>query len=121
MLTNSPLIENGTLTLTKNGDLVIAPDIKTQMYVSITGYNCIFDDTLESSLIPYINNIPVGGRQQNSFVSIIKNALTPVMIGQGLINNVQIFVYFPTYNSVKINIDANDSDNNPITLNWTNP
>jgi len=119
MITQSPLIANGSLSLNTSGDLMMSPDIQTQMPVSLAAYNCIYDYTINSQLIPYLSSIPVGGFTPNTIKNIITNSYKS-LIKQGIITNLQISVVFITQSVVNININAADAIGNPITLTWDN-
>lgn len=117
---NSPLIQDGALSLTSNGLLQDAPDIKTQMTVTVSAYNCIYNPNLQSDLIPFLTGIPIGGWNRIAIVNIVVAAFTLIMIPQGLINNLQVSVVQLTLNTILIKISALDLEGNNVSLNWTN-
>ncbi len=119
MYTVSPLISNGQLSLTNTGDLVTAPDIQTQMTVTLTAYNCIYDYTIKSALITYLRTIPVGGFNANTIKNIITSAYQ-TLIQQSIITNLQIAVIPITSQYITINITADDAQGMPIVLTWDN-
>jgi hypothetical protein len=119
IVSNSPLIKNGSLALNANGDLLAAPDIETQMTVAVSGYNCLYDVNLNSLLIPYLEGIPVGGLNRGAIINIVKQAYT-YMVSQKIISNLQISIGASTISAVQININATDINGNEIFLNWIN-
>ncbi len=119
-MTFSPLIQNGKLSLTPSGDLASAPDIITQMTVGITAYHCIFDPTINSQLLPYLNTIPIGGYNSNAITNIVVNAYKP-MITAGIIVDLQIAVLNPELlSTLTINVSVTDNKGNVSSLSWNN-
>jgi hypothetical protein len=116
----SPLIIDGDFQLDANGLLVDGLDIETQLRVSISQYDTIYNAVTNSLLIPYLNSIPIGGIQETVIVNIVKNALQP-LISLGIIQSFQISTIIILGNNVTINISVLDAQNNSITLSWTNP
>lgn len=119
MHTLSPLIENGRLSLSSDNNLVMGPDIKTQMPVTLTAYHCIYDYTIDSKLIPYLNSIPNNGFNINTITNIVTTAYQSV-ISKGIITDLQIAVIPITTNYVTINITAQDANGEPVVLKWNN-
>jgi hypothetical protein len=120
-MTQSPLIKNGDLVLTDRGLLQAAPDIQTQMTVTVSAYNCIYNSNLQSDLIPYLSGIPRGGWNLNAINNIVVAAYTLTMIPQQLISNLTVTTIPQTLSFITIKISALDQENNPINLTWTNP
>lgn len=116
----SPLIQNGQLTLDTHGQLTSAPDIQTQMNVTVGAYNCIYDANLNSFLVTYLADIPQGGFSSTTITNIVVAAYTSTMIAQKLISNLQVSVRQDTISYVTINIKAIDAEGNPLSLSWTN-
>jgi len=120
MLPNtSPIIQNGQLMMTGNGNLLFAPDIQTQMPVTITAYNCIYNYVIASGLIPYFQSIPKGGFTSVEIVSIITRALQ-ILITDNVITDLKVSVQFVTQNVVAIKISAIDAVGTPVSLTWDN-
>ncbi len=119
MYTLSPLIKDRQLSLTSTGDLMMAPDIQTQMIVSLCAYHCIYDYDINSALIPYLQKIPVGGINTNDIQTIVTSAYQS-LIQQQIITNLGIAPILVTNNIISINITANDSIGQPIVLKWDN-
>lgn len=118
MLTYSPLIQDGDLVLS-DGKLQDAPDIQTQMTVTVAAYNCIYDEDLNSQLIPYLNSIPSGGINNNTISNIIKSAYSSLILNKTL-NKLGVAVIAQASNYLEIKIAATDSGGNPVTLSWGN-
>ncbi len=118
---NSPLIKNGALSLTPEGLLQDAPDIETQMTVTVGAYQCMYSNLVNSQLIPYLTSIPVGGFSTNATINIVKSAYQLIMIATGLISGLTISVVPLTVSTILIKINAIDKKGSPISLNWTNP
>lgn len=116
----SPLIKNQRLAINSaNGDLVFAPDIQTQMAVTLTAYNCIYNARINSKIIPYLFKLQGGAINVNSLTQAVKNAYQ-ILISSNYITNLQIAIQFVTQNNVIINIKAADINNQFITLTWDN-
>ena len=115
----SPLIANGVLSLSSTGDLMPAPDIQTQMTVGIAAYHCIYDSTVNSGLIPYLDGIPVGGFNNNALTSIVVAAYKP-MITANLITNLQVAILAQVLSNVTIKASATDNQGNDTVLSWSN-
>lgn len=118
---NSPLIKNGALSLTPQGLLQGAPDIETQMPVTISAYKCMYSSNVDSQLIPYFSGIPLGGFSTDAITNIVSAAYQPIMIADGLISDLTISAAPLTINTVLIKVNAIDKEGSPISLNWTNP
>lgn len=119
MYTISPLISNMQLSLDAKGDLTFAPDIQTQMPVTLTAYHCIYDYTIDSGLLPYLRSIPSGGFNVDTITTIV-TAAYQTLISQGVITDLQIAVIPVSTSYVTINITAQDASGNTVTLNWDN-
>jgi hypothetical protein len=119
-MTQSPLIQNGELVLTDQGLLQAAPDIQTQMNISVSAYDCIYNSKLQSDLIPYLSGIPRGGWNLNAINNIVVAAYALTMIPQKLISNLTVTTIPQTLNFITIKISALDRENNPIQLTWNN-
>lgn len=116
----SPLIKNQRLSINPdNGDLVFAPDITTQMAVTLTAYDCIYNSNINSKIIPYLFQLQGGSINSNSLTQIVKNAYQ-ILISTNYITNLQIAIQFVTQNNVIINIKVTDINNQFITLTWDN-
>jgi hypothetical protein len=120
---NSPLIKDGALSLDSRGLLVSGPDIQTQMPVTLVAYRCMYDDKVNSGLIPYLDSIPIDGFSTNQISYIVSSAYAPIMISQQLISDLTIGVkpFTIDASTVYIKIKATDKEGSPITLNWINP
>ena len=117
MLSVSPLIKDGALSLDANGQMVLAPDIITQCTVTIAAYNCMYNPAVNSGLIPYLKGIPFGGRTDQAVVNIVKAAFQ-VLIVQNLVVNLSIGVVQATANSITIKVNLTDPQQNPVSLSW---
>lgn len=117
--TISPLIKNGKFVLTETGDLQFAPDIKTQVAVAISGYNCMYGDNLNSNLIPYLTGIPVGGFQRNVITNIVISAYKPLIVAN-VISRPEVAVKFLGISTVTINVSVLDNNGNSAKLSWDN-
>ncbi len=115
----SPLIANGILSLSSTGDLLSAPDIETQMTVAIGAYHCIYDSTVDSLLIPYLESIPVGGFKNSTITNIVVNAYKPMIIAN-LITNLQISILAQVLSNITIKVSATDNQGNSTVLSWSN-
>jgi hypothetical protein len=119
-MTNSPLINDGDLQLNpKTGDLIVSPDIITQMYTTLVGTNGVGNSNLTSELISYINQIPIDGIKPNIVSAIILNAYD-VLIKKNLISDLKINVTPIGTNYIMIDISAIDIEGNNQTLKWSN-
>lgn len=118
---DSPLIKDGALSLTPQGLLQDAPDIVTQMTVTLSAYQCMYNALINSGLIEYLKGIPKGGFSTTAVTNIVTAAYTPILIAQNIISNFTVAVRSLTINTIFIKINAVDQFGNPITLNWTNP
>lgn len=118
-MANSPLIANGVLSLSPTGDLMSAPDIQTQMTVAIGAYHCIYDNTVDSLLIPYLSSIPIGGFKNNTITNIVVNAYKP-MITANLITNLQVAILAQVLSNLTIKVSAIDNQGNSAVLSWSN-
>ena len=119
-MASSPLIQNGDLVLTDSGLLQSAPDIQTQMTVTVSAYNCIYNSNVNSNLLPSLTGIPRGGWNSSAIANTVVAAYTPIMLVQRIISDLNVSVSFPSLSYVTIKISAIDSEGNPITLSWTN-
>lgn len=119
MLTQSPLIKDGDLVLDDAGQLESAPDIVTQCTVSVGAYHCMYDSAINSGLIPFLEGIPIGGRNNQAIVNIVKAAFQP-LISQNLLSNLTIGVVVQTLSYITIKIKAIDPQQNPVSLSWSN-
>ena len=119
MITRSPLIANGELALNSSGDLVFAPDIQTQMAVSLTAYNCIYDYSINSLLITYLFSIPPGGIQQNTIKNIIVSAYQ-ILITANIITDLAIAIIPVTQDYITIKIRSVDTNGQNVSLTWDN-
>jgi hypothetical protein len=119
-MSRSPLIKNGALSLTANGDLQDDLDIVTQMTVTVGAYNCIYDPNVDSGVIPYLFSIPVGGFRQNTLTYIITSAFQS-FITNNVISDLTIAILAQVLSEVSIRITAVDLEGNQISLTWTNP
>ncbi len=117
----SPLIKDGALSINEQGLLIDAPDIQTQMTVSVSAYNCMYDSNVESQLIPYLTSIPVRGWSSIAISNIVSTAYKLIMIRQNLISGLKIASKFLTLNTIQIKISAIDQEGTPVSLNWVNP
>lgn len=119
MFTSSPLIQNGDLVLSNTGNLEYAADVVTQMTVTVAAYNCIYDYSINSGLIPYLSSIPVGGRNPNTIVNIVAAAYQS-LISAGIITGLQVAIVFQSASYITINITATDANGSPVVLSWSN-
>lgn len=116
----SPKIQNGGLVLNeKTGQLVFAPSIETQCTITVAAYDCMYNTDVNSGLIPYIKEIPIGGRNNTKIVNIIKSAFQ-ILISQGILSQLTIAVVAQIQNYINIKIQATDIENNSINLTWSN-
>ncbi len=116
--TLSPLIANGQLNLTNSGDLVNAPDIQTQMTVTLSAYHCIYNTLINSGLLPYLKGIPTGGINTVAIKNIVTSAYQ-ILIQQNIITNLSISIVPVSQSYLTINISA-ESMGSPVTLSWDN-
>lgn len=116
----SPLIVDGDLQLSPSGDLQVAPDIETQMPVTLTAYNCIYNTEINSQVIPYLDGIPANGFRRNTLTNLIAEAYQLLIVPR-IITNLQIAVGDPIQNYVKINIFAVDNEGTEVKFGWINP
>lgn len=119
-MTESPLIINGDLVLTDTGLLDGALDIETQMTVTVSAYDCIYDSNLNSPLIPLLQQIPNAASSINLISNAVVSAYTPIMITNQLISSLQVAVQPLAVGYVSIKISAVDTENNQLNLKWTN-
>lgn len=117
----SPLIKDGALSIDEQGLLIDAPDIQTQMTVTVSAYNCMYDSNVESQLIPYLTSIPVNGWSSTAIINIISSAYKLIMIPLGLIYGLKIATSPLTPNTIQIKINATDKEGASVSLNWINP
>lgn len=115
----SPLISDGSLSLSTTGDLTPALDIVTQMAVGIAAYNCIYDSTVNSALIPYLNNKLLGTTNRSTLTNIVVSAYQS-MITAKIISNLKVSIRSQTISTVNINVSAVDDQGNQISINWIN-
>lgn len=112
----SPIIRDGDLQTTADGDLLNDYDIKTQLTVALTGYDCIFDDTLVSSLYSLFNSsTPIN---QTVVTNIVKYAYDG-LIKNKIIDNLQLEI--PLYNGtdliIKIQVTSDYGEN--VSIYWS--
>ena len=119
-MSTSPLIKDGALSLTTNGDLATDLDIVTQMVVALTAYHCIYDSTINSEVIPYLDNQSVSFTNRPALTNIVVSAYQS-LISQNIISNLEVGVKPTTISTVNIKISAVDSSGNQVSLNWINP
>lgn len=119
MLTQSPLIQNGDLVRNVNGQITLAPDIQTQCTVTVSAYDCMYNPDIDSGLIPYLNSIPVGGRNTATLSNIVSQAFQ-ILISENLLSNLIISAMIIALNYVTIKIQAVDQQQNPVNLSWSN-
>lgn len=119
-MSTSPLIKDGALSLTENGDLVSDLDIITQMATALAAYHCIFNDYMNSQLIPYLDNKAISFTNRPAISNVCVNAYQ-YLITQKIISNLTVSVKPQTISTIKIDISAIDTQGNNIELNWTNP
>lgn len=116
----SPKIQNGSLVLNeKTGQLVMTSAIETQCNITVSAYDCIYNTEVNSGLIPYIKEIPIGGRNNTKIVNIIKAAFQ-ILISQGILSQLTIAVVAQVKNYINVKITATDIENNSINLTWSN-
>lgn len=120
MITRSPLIKDGVLALSNSGDLIMAPDIETQATITLSAYNCIYDNNLNSRLIPYLNSIPKNGINTNNITNIITSAYQPTLLKNNVISDLKISVVPVGVSYINIKINMIDYNNNQVLLNWDN-
>lgn len=118
-MAQSPLIKNGAFALTANGDLQLAPDIETQMAVSVGAYHCLYGDNLNSLLIPYLEEIPRGGLTRSTITNIVVSAYKP-LITQKIITGLTVAVKTFGVSNVEIKVNAVDGGGNKTAFSWTN-
>ena len=111
--TYSPLISNGELTLLSD------KDIATQLNVSTSAYHCIYDYTIDSELITYLESIPVGGINTNTITNILTSAYS-VLIQNNIISNLQISVIPVATSYITINVTCTDAQGEQIQFSWDN-
>ena len=117
----SPLIQDGDFQLTINGQWVSDLTLKTQLNTTVVGYDCYYGDTFESTLLSYLAN-PEAPNQQNqkqTIANIVKNAYQ-VLIQQGYITNLSIYVLSVILNYVNIRTVSTDARQNEIETTWSN-
>lgn len=115
----SPLISNGSLSLNAAGDLATDMDIVTQMAVGLTAYNCVYDRTINSGLIPYLKNSLITSKAQTTLKNIIVSAYQS-MITAKIISGLQIAIQAQTISTIYINLSAIDDQGNQVSINWIN-
>jgi glutamine phosphoribosylpyrophosphate amidotransferase len=118
---HSPLIVAGDFQLTSNGQLVNDLTLKTQLNTSIVGNTCYYSNTFQSVLLEYLNN-PVNPNFQNqkqTLSNIVKGAYQ-VLIDQGYITDLQIYVLSVVLNYVTIKTVSVDAKDNDVQTSWTN-
>ena len=118
MSTRTPLIKNGALSLTTNGDLVDDLDIVTQMTVGLSAYHCIYDSTVNSKLLPYLLLPRNSQVKQNTVTNIVKKAYQP-MISANIISQLEISIPVSTITTIAIKIKAIDIEGNSAQLSWS--
>lgn len=116
----SPVIENGDLKLTHNGNLKSDNDIVTQLTVILSAYNWITNLSINSQLLQYISEIPIGGFQSNTVMNIIKSAYTILIREKVIENNLGILVNTPTIGQLSIKISVIDASGNNVQIKWKN-
>lgn len=116
----SPLIVNGDLQLAVSGDLQSAPDIETQMPVTLTAYNCIYNPEINSQVEPYLTGIPKNGFARNTLTNLIVSAYQ-LLITPGIIRDLAVAIGTPIQNYVNIKIAAIDNAGNEVKFSWINP
>lgn len=116
----SPLIVNGDLQLTSSGDLQASPDIQTQMPVTLTAYNCIYNPEINSQVEQYVTGIPKNGFARNTLTNLIVSAYQ-LLTTPGIINNLDIAIGNPIQNYLTIKIKAVDNEGNEVKFSWINP
>lgn len=118
-LATSPYIKDGDFVLDENGAIIMSPDIQNEITIALTAYNCVWDYTINSELLPYLLQINPGRANVNSIKNIVTKALQP-LISDNLLSNLDIAVSFPSLSSIVIKINVVDIEGNPIVLKWSN-
>lgn len=119
-MARSPLIVDGDLQLNSAGDLQVDEDIVTQMTVTVGAYNCIYNTSINSKVVPYVNGIPKNGFNRVTLTNYVANA-HKILIIPKLISDLKIAISGPVQNYVKINISAVDIQGNQVKFSWMNP
>ena len=117
----SPLIQDGDFHLTDNGQLLNALTLKTQLNTTIVGHACYYSDTFASTLLEFLNNpeTPNQQNQKQTIANLVKNAYQ-VLINQGYITDLSIFVLAAILNYVNIKTVSTDAKQNEAQTVWSN-
>ena len=112
-----PLINNGELALTPVRDLVGALHIVTQIQTLLSSGINLYNPALSGELMTYLNSTTKP--QRNIIANLVSDTLNKLVLS-GDIKSFAVGVGAIVANSVLININAVDNENNKIALTWTN-
>jgi hypothetical protein len=118
-VSESPLIKDGVMYIDDEGQLVTAPDIETQVYVTALSYDSVASTFSESLLIPYLESTHYSEWNKNTITQILKSAFQPLLYINA-IQNIEIKVPVLKGNILYITIDVLDSQNQSVTFSWSN-
>ena len=120
----SPVIENGDLVLTADGNLKTAPDIVTQLPVTLSMYGAMYNAIGNSELIPYIKQTKPMNITKNEFAFVVKNALQPLVyeniVASFVVKQPTINITAQGIETIKMDINVLDSQNNERVFSWSN-
>lgn len=118
----SPVIRDGDLQLI-NGQLEMAHDIVTQLPVTLSLYDAMYNAIGNSELITYIKQTKTQNVTKNEIAFICKNALQPLfyegIIASFVVKQPQINIV-AGIETIKIAINVLDSQNNERIFYWSN-
>jgi hypothetical protein len=119
----SPVIRDGDLQLI-NGQLEMGHDIVTQLPVTLSLYDAMYEAIGNSELIPYIKQTKPQNVTKNEIAFIVKNALQPLfyegIIASFVVKQPQITITAQGIETIKITINVLDSQNNERIFSWAN-
>lgn len=120
----SPVIENGDLVLTADGNLKTAPDIVTQLPVTLSMYGAMYNAIGNSELIPYIKQTKPMNITKNELAFVVKNALQPLVyeniVASFVVKQPTINITAQGIETIKMDINVLDSQNNERIFSWAN-
>lgn len=118
----SPVIKNGDYSIDESGELVVAADIITQMTVTLTAYDCIYNPSVNSRLIPYIRGTLPGSayqpNNQNAITSIVVSAYQ-ALIQDKTIASLSVAITAQVLNEVNLKVTAQELNGADVSLSWS--